>query len=115
MLAQTCFGYIAERLIDRAALVPRGKLIRIVLAARLPGLAAGNEHDGLIPVAQVGDETHRGSVMFGCGTWAISCAGLRLVRDAEKRFEQARAAERVNHIESVKLLPGPIVDSRLIA
>src|SRR5216684_2695795 len=115
MLARVHFGEVAEGLVDWAALVPIGKLVGVVGAAGLAGLAAGDEHDGLVPICEIGDKTHGGTVMFGCGARAVGGAGLRLVRDAQKNFEQAGAAERMHHIQRIKLLPGPVVDARLLA
>src|SRR5712664_4911233 len=114
MLPRIYFGEVAERLVDRAALVPIGKLVGVVGAAGLAGLAAGDEHDGLVPICEIGDETHGGTVMFGCGARAVGGAGLRLVRDAQKNFEQAGAAERMHDIQRIKLLPGPVADARFV-
>src|SRR5260370_14744298 len=83
MLPRMRFGCIAEGLVDRAALVPIGKLIGVVAAARLTGLAAGDEHDGLVPVCEVGHKTHGRTVMIGRGTGTIRSAGLGLARHAQ--------------------------------
>src|SRR5260370_36968508 len=70
MLPRIYFGDVAEGLVDRAALVPIGKLVGVVGAAGLTGLAAGDEHDGLIPICEVGDKTHGWAVMFSGGARA---------------------------------------------
>src|SRR5258706_2059507 len=111
MLARTCFRRIAERLINRTALVPIGKLICVVLTPGLTGLAAGDEHDGLVPIAQVGDETHGWAVVLCCCARAIDRAGLRLVGDTQKLLEPTCSGQPVEHIEGVKLLSSPIVDA----
>src|ERR1700730_16409713 len=115
MLPGTRFRYIAELLVDRTAFVPIRKLICVMRTAGLTGLAAGDEHDGLVPVADVGDESHGGAVVFCRCTRAVSGAGLRLVGDAEESLEKACAAQWMDHVQGVKLLPGPIVDSRFVA
>src|SRR6202140_4666832 len=115
MFPRVRFCYIAEALIDRPAFVPIGKLVRVVGAAGLTRLAAGDEHDGLVPICEVGDETHGGAVVFRCGTWAVGCAGLRLVRDAQKILQETGAPERMHHIEGVKLFPGPVIGTRFVA
>src|ERR1700738_3415974 len=104
MLPGICFRYIAEALINRSALVPIRKLIGVVPAARLTGLAAGNEHDGLVPVCQIGHKAHGRTVVFGCGTRAVCRAGLRLVRDAKKNLSQTPAPPGVDHVQRLKLL-----------
>src|SRR5216684_1271891 len=114
MLPRIHFGEVAEGLVDWAALVPIGKLVGVVGAAGLTGLAAGDEHDGLIPICEVGDKTHGWAVMFSGGTRTVGGAGLRLVRDAQKMLEQAGAAERMHDIQRIKLFPGPVADARFV-
>src|SRR5258708_29588640 len=98
VLAGPGFRHIAEGLIDRAALIPIGKLVGVVRASGLAGLASRDEHDGFVPISEISDETHGGAVMFGGGTRAVSGAGLRLVGNAQKKFQQTRAAKRMNHV-----------------
>src|SRR6266403_5692500 len=100
VLASTGFRHIAKRLIDRAALVPIGKLVGVVRASRLAGLASGDEHDGFVPISEISDETHGGTVMFGGGTRAVSGAGLRFVGNAQKSFQQTGAAKWMDHVQS---------------
>src|SRR5580765_8998368 len=88
MLASTSFRHITERLVDRAAFVPIGELIRVVRASGLAGLAAGDEHDRFVPISKISDETHGGTVMFGGGAWAVGSAGLWLVRNTQESFQQ---------------------------
>src|SRR5712671_383243 len=86
VLASTGFRHIAKRLIERAALIPIGKLVGVVRASRLAGLAFRDEHDGFVPISEISDETHGRTVMFGGGTRAVGGAGLRLVGNAQKKF-----------------------------
>src|SRR6267142_1085380 len=79
VLAGTGFRHIAKRLIGRAALVPISKLVGVVRASRLGGLDSRDEYDGLVPISEISDETHGGTVMFGGGPRAVSGARLRLV------------------------------------
>src|ERR1700736_5786620 len=115
MLPRIRFRYIAEPLINRSSLVPIWKLIGVVPAPGLTGLAAGNEHDGLVPVCQVGLKAHGWTVMFRCGTRAVCRAGLRPVRDAEKKLQQPCVPQRMHDVQRIKLLPGEIVDARFVA
>src|SRR5258708_14280454 len=96
VLAGSGFRHIAKRLIERAALIPIGKLVGVVRASRLAGLASRDEHDGFVPISEISDETHGGTGMFGGGTRAVSGAGLGFVGNAQKRFYQTGAAPRVN-------------------
>src|SRR6266403_4414184 len=84
VLAGAGFRHIGKRLMDRATLVPIGKLVGVVRASRLAGLASGDEHDGFVPISEISDETHGGTVMFGGGTRAVSGAGLWVVGNAQK-------------------------------
>src|SRR4029077_9946498 len=114
MLPRTRFRCIAERLVDRAALVPIGKLIGVVRAARLTGLAAGDEHDGVVPISEISDKTHGWTVVFGGRTRAVGGSGLRHASDAQKSLERTGAAQRMDHIQCVEPFPGPIVDLRFV-
>src|SRR5438045_3032048 len=98
MLADSDFRRVAEGLIDWAALIPMGKLVCVVGAAGLTGLAAGDQHDGFVPVSQISDEAHGGTVMLGSGTRAVGGAGLRLVGNAQESFQPASAAKRMDHV-----------------
>src|SRR6267378_2498873 len=86
VLAGSGFRHIAKRLIDRAALIPIRKLVGVVRASRLAGLASRDEHDGFVPISEISDETHGGTVMFGSGTRAVGGAGLRFVGNTQKSF-----------------------------
>src|SRR5258706_14540904 len=86
VFASTGFRHIAKRLIERAALVPIGKLVGVVRASRLAGLASRDEHDGFVPISEISDETHGGTGMFGGGARAVSGAGLRFVGNVQKIF-----------------------------
>src|SRR5712672_4154204 len=86
VLAGTGFRHIAKRLIDREALVPIGKLVGVVRASGLAGLASRDEHDGFVPISEISDETHGGAVMFGGRTRALGGAGLRFVGNTQKSF-----------------------------
>src|SRR5258708_16047567 len=96
VLAGSGFRHIAKRLIERAALIPIRKLVGVVRASRLAGLASRDEHDGFVPISEISDETHGGAVMFGGGTRAVSGAGLRLLGNCSKNFHQTRSAKLVN-------------------
>src|SRR5229473_1868418 len=98
MLAGSDFRHIAEGLIDWAAFIPMGKLVRVVRASGLAGLASGDEHDGFVPIPEISDETHGGTVMFGSGARAVSCAGLRFVCDAQESIQQNGENKRMDHI-----------------
>src|SRR6267378_4594062 len=115
VLAGAGFRNIAKRLIERAALVPIRKLVGVVRASRLAGLASRDEHDGFVPISEISDETHGGAVMFGGGSRAVSGAGLRLVGNAQKSFQQTGAAKWMDHVQSVEAFPSPIVDARFVA
>src|SRR6267378_190850 len=107
VLASTGFRHIAKRLIERASLVPIRKLVGVVSAPGLAGLASRDEHDGFVPISEISDETHRGTVMFGGGTRAVGGAGLRFVGNAQKSLQQTGAAKRMNHVQSVEAFPSP--------
>src|SRR5258707_3493397 len=92
VLAGTGFRHIAKRLIERAALVPIGKLVGVVRAPGLAGLASRDEHDGFVPISEISDETHGGAVMFCGGTRAVGRPRLRLARDGSEKFPDTRAA-----------------------
>src|SRR5260370_8571544 len=108
MLPRIYFGEVAEGLVDRAALVPIGKLVGVVGAAGLTGLAAGDEHDGLIPICEVGDKTHGRAVMFSGGARAAGGAGLPLVAGAPKNLAGARVARTVQTHHPPHLSPAPL-------
>ena len=103
-------GGVGKRREDGDTFVPMAELIRVVAAAELAALASGDQHEGIVPVAGVGDEAHGGAVMAG-GCARTECgAPLRLAGDAEKLFEPAFAAEWVEHFERIEALPGPVFD-----
>src|ERR1700730_12441218 len=95
MLLETRFRCIAERLVDRTALVPIWKLICVVRAAWLTGLAAGDEHDGFVPVSEISYETHGGTVVFCRCTGAVSGTGLRLAGERQGSLWKHCAAPQV--------------------
>src|SRR6267154_189279 len=98
MFAGSDFRRIAEGLIDWAALIPIRKLVGVVGASRLARLAAGDQHDGFVPVSEISDETHGRAVMFGGGARAVGGAGLRFVGNAQESFQPAGAAKRMDPV-----------------
>ncbi len=80
------FGGIGERLRDGFAIKPVGELVCVMAAAGLATLAAGNEHERLIPICRICDETHGGAVRPCGGARTVARAGLRAVRKAQKEF-----------------------------
>src|SRR6516225_8300301 len=81
-------------------------------AAELAALSSGDEHERVVPVAGVGDEAHGGAVVAGCGARARCGAALRLAGDAEQGLEPALTPERMEHVQRVKTLPGPVLNLR---
>src|SRR6266849_1403978 len=89
MFARLCFGRIAEWRGNRFALVPIGKLVRIVLAPELPRFPGGKQKDGLIPIGKIGHKAHRGSMVSCRGAHAEPRARLGLLCDAEEPPQKA--------------------------
>ena len=81
-------------------------------AAGLAALAAGDEENRIVPIGGICDETHGRAVPRRGGARAKTRAGLRLVGDAQEKFEQAGAADRMLHLQGVEIFPLPIVDAR---
>ena len=103
-------GGVGEGGDDGCAFITIAELVGVVAAAELTALATGDEHEGIIPIAGISDEAHRRSVMASGRAWTESGAVLRFAGDAEKSFEPTFAAERVEHVERIETLPGPVLD-----
>ena len=108
VLAGGRLGGIGERGNDGDAFVPIAELVGVVAAAELAALAARNEHEGIVPVTGIGDETHSRAVMTRGGARAEGGAALWLAGVAEKSLEPAFAAKRMKHFERIETLPGPV-------
>src|ERR1700687_6103185 len=108
-------GSVTERPKDRLALVPKRKLIRVMAAARLAGLTGSNQQNGFIPVSGVCHETHSGAVSLSGRANAVLRSGLRLIGNAEEAFQHSLVAKRMEHIERIESLPGPILDALALA
>src|SRR4026209_89082 len=93
---------VGERGDDGSAFVPVAELVGVVPAAELAALPARNEHEGLIPVARAGDETHGRTVTARGRTGAECRSTLWLACDAEECFEPTVPAERVEHFERIE-------------
>src|ERR1700734_2395280 len=109
VFARSGFGCIAIGSNDRLAFIPIGKLIGIVAAADLTGFACREEQYGLIPVGEIGDESHGGPMALGRGANAVARAGLRFSGDAQEMFQETIAAERMQHVQRIEFLPLPIL------
>ncbi len=107
MLEGFCFCGVAVGRDDRLTFVPIGKLIGVVAAADLAGFAGGDEHDGGVPIREIGDEAHGGAVAFRGGADAVACAGLRFAGNAEEIFQKTFAADGMKHVERVEFSPFP--------
>ena len=92
MFARGGLSGVGEGCGDGKAFVPVTKLIRVMTAAELATLAAGDEHQGVIPIAWVCDEAHGRPVMGRRGARTETGAALRFAGDAEELFEPALAA-----------------------
>ncbi len=92
------FGWVCVGGDDGFAFVPRGELVGVVRAGGLAGLACGDDEDGIIPIGEVGDEAHGGSVAWVGGADAVLRAGLRFAGDAEESFKKALAADGMKHV-----------------
>src|SRR5712691_8504368 len=115
VFARVRFGGIAERRENRSALAPVGKLIGVVAAAGLAGLARGDEQNGFIPVSGVCHKAHRWTVSFCGSTHAIKRSRLGLVGDAEEPLQHTFATKGMKHVQGVKAPPRPIFDAIALA
>src|SRR5262249_17537294 len=99
---------VAKRLHDGLSIKPRRKLVGIMTASGLAALAAGNEQNGVVPVCGVGNEAHRRAVPLRCGARAETRSGLRLVWNAQEKFQPATSSDGMAQFECVEISPLPI-------
>ena len=99
MFSGACLGSISEGRKNGSAFVPIRKLIGVVAAPRLAGLSRGDQQNRFVPIAEIGDEAHRRSVVLGGRAHAVSRAGLRLVGDAQQFLQQAFPPDGMEHVQ----------------
>ena len=98
MFAVGCLGGVGKGSHDGTAFVPLSELGGVVAAAELAALAARDEHKGIVPAARAGDEAHGRAMTEGGGARAECGSTLWFAGDAEKPFQPAVAAERMEHL-----------------
>src|SRR5262249_61397218 len=97
----------------RLCVKPVGELVRVMAAAGLTTLSAGNEQDGIVPIGGVRNESHCRAMTLGRSAWAEPSSSLRLVRETQEKFEWGLSADGMLHFERIEILPLPVPNLRI--